>query len=121
MVTQGMLAFFFHTIGCQGYNKLLQNTTVTSPDCRGVVLLHSAITCSKSRFIEQLNPEGILGSVLLWVNQVIKFDIKGENSHQSYQTYEVYKTHIAALPEIKHLDTSGKRWECADPNYVTLK
>lgn len=68
-----------------------------------------------------MNPEGILSSTLLWLNQVTKFDIKGENAHQSYQTYKVYETGIATLPEIKHLDTSGKRWEGADPNYIILK
>lgn len=71
--------------------------------------------------MQHLNPEGILSSVLLWVNQVTKFDIKGENAHRSYQPYKVYETGIATLAEIKHLDTSGKRWECADPNYVILK
>lgn len=120
MVTQGMLAFFFHDIGCQGYNKLLQNTAVTSPDHSGIVL-HLAITCSKSHLIQHLNPEGTLGSILLWVNQVNKFDIKGENAHRSYQTYKVYETGIATLPEIKHLNISGKRWESADANYIILK
>lgn len=120
MVTQGMLAFFFHNIGCQGYNKLFQNTAVTSPDCSGIVL-HLATTCSKSHLMQHLNPEGILGSILLWVNQVNKFDIKGENAHRSYQTYKVYEVGIATLSEIKHLETSGKRWENADPNYIILK
>lgn len=120
MVTQGRLAFFFHNIGCQGYNKLLQNTAVTSPDHSGIVL-HLAITCSKSHLIQHLNPEGTLGSILLWVNQVNKFDIKGENTHWSYQTYKVSETGIATLPEIKHLNISGKRWESADANYIILK
>lgn len=83
MVIQGMLALFFNTIGCQEHNKSLKNTAVANPDCRGLVL-HSEIACSESHLMQHLNPECILSSILLWINQDTEIEIRSENHRIIY-------------------------------------
>lgn len=73
---------FFNSTGCQEY-KLLKNTAVTNPDCRDVVL-HSEIAYSKPRLMQPLNTGCILSTILLWINQDTKIEIRSKNRRIIY-------------------------------------